>query len=417
MKAKRSIAIVALGNILEWYDFILFGAMSTLLAQLFFPDADKALSLLYVFAAFGIGFLMRPIGGIILGHVGDRFGRKKALCWSIALIAIPMFLVGCLPAGSPFGPIALVVLRLIQGMSVGGEFPGAIAFLAEVAPIHRRGFLSSFATMGVMAGIFLGTVVALILTTVFDEASLLSYGWRLPYWIGGLIGIVILFFRQLLPETEVFREEREAHHLETLPIIEAIRHHLVAILQVFGIASGVVMSMYLTFVYMQPFFHQVLGYTPLQAVWINLISISLTMLLIPFFGTLSDRLGRRVIFGWAAILSAILAWPLLVWQVSELTWLVLAITHLIQIFLVAALHGPMSAALAERLETRYRVSGLGLGYNISVAIFGGLAPVFATLLVRSTGLLSSPAFLLCAAGLISWVTILSTTERSRDPIR
>ena len=410
---KRNIFGGVVGNVLEWYDFAVFGFFAPIIGGQFFPSDNPLASLIKVFGVFAAGYLMRPIGGVIFGHFGDKLGRKRALQLSVMMMAIPTTLIGFLPTHAQIGlaaPILLVLIRLIQGVSVGGELVGSISYITEIAPKNRRGFFGSFAVCSAVGGILLGSAVATIAHNLFDAEFLKTWGWRIPFMLGFAIGGFGLWMREGMVETPEFEKVKDAGAIGRSPVVEAITSmpgrilHVVAMLVLYG--GGFYMLFvwwptYLTTVVVPPISH---------ALMINTISMVVLMILIPATGLLSDLVGRKTVLSAALLGIIILAYPLIIWTDHGIFSSAL-ISQLIFAVLIAGALGPMAATLVELFPTRIRFSGIGVSYNITLAIFGGTAPLVGTWLVSRTGDIESPAYYLIVMAIISLIATLTISKK------
>ncbi|MFC1587680.1 MFS transporter, partial [Planctomycetota bacterium] len=310
---KKSIIGGSVGNVLEWYDFAVFGYFAPIIASQFFPVQDRVVSLLSTFGVFAVAYFMRPLGGAIFGHIGDRFGRKKALQISVMMMAIPTFVIGILPTYSSFGvraSILLVLCRLVQGLSVGGELVGSISFLTEIAPPGRRGFIGSFANASAIGGIMLGSLVATALNGLLTPAALESWGWRLPFLAGIVIGGVGLWMRKALPETSDFEQMKAKNEISQSPVTAVIKDMPLRILHMIALVSLSGGGFYLLFVWWPTLMSELIQPPIKHSLLVNTISMAVLVFLIPVTGHLSDRLGRKPMLITGALGVAIFAWPL-----------------------------------------------------------------------------------------------------------
>lgn len=410
---KKNIFGGVVGNILEWYDFAVFGFFAPVIGSLFFPSDNPMASLIKTFGVFAAGYLMRPIGGIIFGHFGDKLGRKRALQLSVMMMAIPTTLIGFLPTHAQIGlaaPILLVLIRLIQGVSVGGELVGSISFITEIAPKNRRGFFGSFSVCSAVGGILLGSAVATIAHGLFDPQFLKDWGWRIPFMLGFAIGGFGLWMRKGMVETPEFEKVKETGTVGRSPVIEAVMtmpgriFHIVAILVLY---SG---GFYMLFVWWPTYLTKIVVPPVSHALMINTISMVVLMVLMPVAGYLSDLIGRKTVLAAAFFGTAVLAYPLVIWTDHGMFGSAL-VSQLIFAVLIAGALGPMAATLVELFPTRIRFSGIGVSYNIALAIFGGTAPLVSTWLVSRTGDIEAPAYYLIAMSVISLIATLTIRKK------
>ncbi|MBF0477213.1 MAG: MFS transporter [Deltaproteobacteria bacterium] len=403
------------GNVLEWYDFAIFGFLAPVIGEKFFPSDDPLDSLLSAFSVFAAAYLARPVGGIIFGYIGDQFGRRKALQLSVMMMAVPTFLIGLLPTHADIGsiaPVILILLRMAQGLSVGGELIGSIAFVAETAPVEQRGYYSSWTFSSCYGGMMLGALSAVGLNAVLGPQAMADWGWRLPFLSGIIIGLAGIWMRNELTETPIFEKMKVKGTIGGNPIAEAVRlvperifHASILVVLVGG-------GFYLLFIWwptlLSRFVHPHVPY----AMALNTFSLMFLIILIPITGRLSDRLGRKTLLVWSSAGMTLLSWPLfmLVDQGGFFPVLVAQIcfTVLMGIFL-----GPIPAALVDMFPPRVRYSAIALSYNISLCIFGGTAPLVATWLVKYYHTVSAPAFYLTFLSTINLLAALSLPEKMR----
>lgn len=306
--ARRGIVAGVVGNMLEWYDFALFGFFARQIGAHFFPAGDPTVSLLAAFGTFAAGFLMRPVGGALFGWVGDRFGRKQALIGSVLAMAIPSFLIGLLPGAAHIGlaaPVLLILLRMLQGIAVGGEYMASAVFLVEGAEPGRIGFMGSWGPFGASAGTLLGSAAGAIVNAVLPPEAVMAYGWRIPFLLGLLVALGGLGIRRHYVERVPHLAPAKA------PLIEAVTAHWRTMVHLIALAAAISVGFYTTFVYSSTWLHEVANVPANTALGINTVVMALLLLAIPFAGIASDRLGRRRVLSWAAGALALLAYPLM----------------------------------------------------------------------------------------------------------
>lgn len=414
----RTVAGGAIGNVLEWYDFALFGYFAPIIGRLFFPDDDPLASLLQTFGVFAVGFLMRPVGGLIFGHIGDRLGRKRALEWSVLLMAGPTTLIGLLPAYDRLGelaPILLTLIRILQGISVGGEFIGSMSFLGEHATDDRRGLHASWSAVSATAGVLLGSAVAALANAVFPHDQLAAYGWRIPFLMGVLVAGAGLWLRLGVDESPSFtRAAREGEVVQS-PLWEAVRTDRAAVVRTCAMAMMMATGFYLPFVWIATWLSDLHRPRLPQALTVNSIAMTALLVFQPLGGWLSDRLGRRKVMLAGALIYAVLTWPL--FRLLEEATFPAALAALLVYALGSGLYaGPACAVYAEQFPTRTRYSGIAIGYNFTLACFGGTTPFVATGLLEMTGSDMAPAAYLIACSLVSVAAVLTIRERHGQPL-
>lgn len=416
---KRLLIAGMVGNVLEWYDFSLFGYFAPVLAAQFFPHDDQLASLIDTFGIFAAGFLMRPLGAAIFGSIGDRFGRRKALILSVLLMAIPTCLIGLLPIYEQIGlaaPILLTVLRLLQGLSVGGEYTGSIAYLVESAPPSRRGYIGSWTPFSATLGTILGSAIGAVATSVLEEESLYSWGWRLPFLFGIVVGGVGIYLRWGIAESPGFEAAKASGTLAADPVREVLtRRHaeLVTSIGLNGLNSA---AFYIVFVYLTTYLATVLKVPLGTGLTINTVSMIVLTLLLPLTGALSDRVGRKPLLLASSVGLAVLSYPLFRLIGHDTVSFVFG-AQLVFTLLVAMYFGPMPAVMVELFPARERCSGISLGYNVAVSLFGGTAPLIATYLVRATGDVSAPSYYLVACATVSLLVVLRMQETAFNPVK
>lgn len=381
-----AIFTILIGTILEWYDFSLIGLMAPIIANLFFPSKSSIISLLETFGIFAFGFLARPIGGFFFGHVGDKHGRKSALSKTIIWMALPTTLIGLLPTFNSIGilsPLLLVLLRFIQGFASSGEYPGAICYLAEIAPAAKRGLWSSLSMFGVGGGLLLSSVLNLLLWSYLSAIQMKAWGWRIPFLIGLPLGIVGWYFRYRLTETEIFQLAVINTKTLALPIREIIRFNMKSLLKAIMLFSLGPVSFYLGFVYIDAYLVNIKKISLHVAMVNNVLSTLILILFIPCFGYLSDKINRKYIVFAGAVCLLIFFYPIFILFFSGPKGLLVG-QILLAVF-IAMFVGPMAAVTSEIFPTFVRYSGLSIGLNIGASIFGGTCPLIATYMVQQSG--------------------------------
>jgi len=406
------------GNVMEWYDFALYGFFAPVISQLFFPSNNHIGSLIATFGVFAAGFFMRPLGGVIFGFIGDRYGREAVLRISIVTMGTATFLLGALPTQAQAGiwsPILLVAIRLLQGLSVGGEFSGSVTYMVETSPLHRRGFSGSWANFGSLAGTLVGSGFAALITTTLAHATVASWGWRVPFLAGGVFGaLAYLYVRRL--GTTPHMEHHEKQHSEDSPLHEALTRNRRETILAIIFASGYGIFFYIPLVYLPTYATEVGGIGNDVALQVNSLGIAAAMPLIPLFGWLSDHLIRRrsiLLIGFLA--TAVCAWGMLILARQNVADL--AISQIVLSALVAVPLGAAPAMLVELFPMADRLTGYSLAYNLGLGVAGGTAPMIATWLISVTGSDSAPGAYLALAAIISATALYFMQDRSREPLR
>lgn len=403
---SRAIVAGIAGNVMEWYDFSVYGYFAAIIGRNFFPTGDRTTSLIAAFGVFAAGFFMRPLGSILFGYIGDKKGRKLALTISVGMMAVPTFLIGVLPTYQQIGlwaSLSLVLLRLLQGLSVGGEFTTSAIFLVEGSAARRRGFLGSFAPLGASAGTLLGSAIGAAVTTLLGQASIDSWGWRVPFLIGILVGVVGLYIRSGLAEDRLAQPKTKS------PVREAFQTEWPTILRLIGLNAAFAVSFYMGFVYVTTYIRQVDHIAQSTALDINTVAMLVSLVLIPLIGALSDRIGRKPILLTATGGLFVLAWPLF-WMLHHPEIALVLPAQIGFAVLVACFGGTVPAAMVELVPDRVRCTVLSVGYNTGMAFLGGMTPMVAVYTIQRSQYDLSPAFLLMAAAAVSFVTTVGLRE-------
>jgi MFS transporter, MHS family, proline/betaine transporter len=409
---RRTLMAGAIGNVLEWYDFALYGYFAPVFAAMFFPSEQASVSLLSAFGVFAIGFLARPLGALLFGYIGDTIGRRDALAWSVILMAIPTVIVGLLPTYETIGiaaPLALTLCRFLQGLSVGGEFTGSVTFLVEHAAPSQRGYIGSWAGFSAQVGALLGSGVGAFVASIMTDKALHQWGWRLPFLLGSLIAVVGWYLRTHIPESPAFEQAREARALSASPIREVFTHQRIAVAKVIGLVWLHGVGFYLLFVYLTTYLSTVTTVPLATVLMMNTACMLLLAVLIPLMGRLSDTVGQKPLLLIGAGGLAITAYPSFIWLTSEhlpRVWAAyVSLTVLMSCYL-----GPFFAVVVALFPTAQRYTGLSAGYNIAAALFGGTAPLMATLLIEWSGNILSPSLYLSLCAVISLSVILTLRD-------
>jgi MHS family proline/betaine transporter-like MFS transporter len=417
--SKKTLLAGAIGNVLEWYDFALFGYFAPVFASLFFPSDHPSISLLSAFGIFAVGFLARPLGALLFGYWGDTLGRRNALAWSILLMAAPTCLVGLLPTYEVIGaaaPAALTLCRLLQGLSVGGEFTGSATFLVEHAASTQRGYVGSWAGFSAQIGALLGSGAGALLASSLTEEALHQWGWRVPFLMGGLIALVGWYVRTRIPESPAFETIRRAGGLAASPVRDVFLAQRPAVAKVMGLVWLHGGAFYLLYVYGTTYLTTVTAMPLATVLALNTGCMTLLALLIPLTGAWSDRVGQPPLLIAGAAGLALLSYPLFHWLTSNDLLRMIAAQALLTL-LIACYMGPFFAAAAELFPVPQRYTGLSVGYNVGSALFGGTAPLIAALLIEWSGNRLAPAFYLGLCATVSLaVAVTLRNGRAAQPV-
>ncbi|MCK7627412.1 glycine betaine/L-proline transporter ProP [Streptomyces sp. RS10V-4] len=436
---RRAVSAAALGNTMEWFDFGVYAYLAGTLGKVFFPASSSGAQVVSAFATFAAAFVVRPLGGMVFGPLGDRIGRQRVLAATMIMMAISTFAVGFLPTYHAVGfaaPILLLICRLVQGFSTGGEYAGATTYIAEYAPDKRRGFLGSWLDFGTFVGYSLGSGLVTALTGVLGEDGLVSWGWRLPFLVAGPLGLIGLYMRMRLEETPAFQREAEQAHQEAEDSVaaggedpvetarqsghgrlkEIFTRHWQAVLICMGLVLLYNVTNYMVTSYLPTYMTETLGQDPLTAQLLVLGTMIVVVLTITTVGRTSDRWGRRPVFMAGSIALIALAVPAFL-LIRAGGILLPAFGCLILGLLLVCFAGTSASTLPALFPTRLRYGALSIAFNISVSLFGGTTPLFASGLVQLTGSRMVPAYYLMAAGVIGFVSTLFLHETAGKPLR
>lgn len=410
------------GNVTEWYNFLLYGFLAPIISQLFFPSHNKLLSLTLTFVVFAMSFLMRPLGGILSGWIGDVYGRKRALVISLLMMGIPTLLIGCLPTYASIGiasPILLCVFRILQGLSAGGEHTGSAVYVAEFAPpAHRTLWISTVPTSAAL-GVLISSAASLLIVASFTNEQLLTWGWRVGYWAGTLLCIISLVLRLTLPETPDFQKMKRMKKKSdpTYPIIDLIHHTrlFINLIRVFFLASCWGVFYQVLFVWMPTFLTDIRHFSHSTALQINSIYLFVFSCLILCVGYCADDVGCRILLVSSCVALFILSYPLfMLLSVGKLWQIYLAMgvfTFLFSFYIPTAF-----AIMTELFSVQIRYTALSLGFNIGLALYGGTCPLIVTWLIKITHNTSSPAWYMMLSVIFALVACIYLPDKKGQVI-
>ncbi|MEU2923931.1 MFS transporter [Streptomyces sp. NPDC007251] len=422
---RRAVGASALGNCMEWFDFGVYSYLAATLGKVFFPGASPAAQVISSFATFAAAFVVRPLGGLVFGPLGDRIGRQKVLATTMILMAVGTFAIGVIPGYGTIGiaaPVLLLLARMVQGFSTGGEYGGATTFVAEYSPDRRRGFLSSWLDFGTFVGYSLGSAVVTVLNVALTDAQMLSWGWRIPFLIAGPLGVIGLYMRLKLEESPAFQKQLDEHEKALAQesarseFKDIIRVHWRELLVCMGLVLLYNVTNYMVTGYLPTYATETLHRSSGTADLLVLVGMLWIVVLITFIGRLSDRVGRRPVYGFSAAAMIVLAVPAFLLIKAHGTWppylgvLVLAT-------LLACFAAPSAATLPALFPTAVRYAAMGIGFNVAVSAFGGTTPLVTAALVTATHDDLMPAYYLMLAGAVGLLTVKFLPESAQVPLK
>jgi MHS family proline/betaine transporter-like MFS transporter len=408
---RRVIAAGIAGNVMEWYDFAVYGYFARTIGQLYFPADNPSVSLMAAFGAFAVGFFMRPLGAVVFGYIGDRVGRAHSLLWSVVVMAIPTFAIGLLPTYHEVGigaSVLMLLCRILQGLAVGGEYTGSVVFLAERAPPGKRGLASAWAPFGAVAGILLGSTMGTAIINALPMADVVGWAWRLPFLFGVVVGLVGFFIRRHVS----FDKPPPG---KGFPLTQALREHPLEMLQVVGLCIANAVGFYLIFVYVTTWLKLYAQMKIGSALLVNSINMAIMLGVILAAGWLSDKIGRKPVMAAAAIGMALFAWPLMaLMQTGDFVNVLLG--QLGFVLLIGSYIAVNPIAICELFPRSVRCSAVSTAYNITLGVVGGTAPLVATWLIEKTEYPLAPALYIALGGAVSAISTLSLRSSSQRTI-
>ncbi|WP_217996490.1 MFS transporter [Piscicoccus intestinalis] len=412
---RRAIGASAIGNAVEWFDYGVFAYGAVIISQVLFPEEATG-ALIFTLLAFAVSFIMRPIGGMVWGPLGDKIGRKKVLAATIMLMAAATFCIGLIPSYAAIGiaaPVLLYLLRMVQGFSTGGEYGGAATFMAEYAPDRKRGFYGSFLEFGTLAGFNGGALLMLTLTWNLSTAQMLDWGWRIPFLIAGPLGLIGLYLRSKMEDTPVFRELEAGTDTTDERVLDKFKDLFTTYLPIMLRLGALVIALnvinYTLLSYMPTYLQTTIDLTDSHALIIPIVGQFAMMAVLPFVGALSDRVGRKPLWIGSLVAFIVLAVPLYHFMAQGFTQAMIAFT------ILGLLYTPQLATISATFPAMFpahvRYAGLAMGYNIATSLFGGTAPLVNESLIDATGNTLIPAWYMvgaCVVGLVGAVTMIET---------
>lgn len=401
---KKVVISGMIGNALEWYDYALYAQFAYIIGMHFFPDSEMRDTL--TFAVFAAGFIVRPLGGIIFGNIGDRFGRRIALVVGIITMAVPTAGIGLLPGYNTIGiaaPIILTIIRLIQGFSLGGEFSGCISYIVEHASLEQRGLAGSASFVSMCGGMLLGLITAAGFSYFMSAETLFEWGWRIPFIAGLFISSVGLYIRKNLSESPIYKKAKESGRLARFPLRETLTKYPKELIIALGLYITVTAPFYTSTVFIGNFM-QTLGYNSKQSTIVSSIILIVMMITFPISAYISDRVGRKPVLIWGIILLILSVYPIFI-CLGSMNFILAIISQILFAGIIGIYMGPIPTVLVEIFPTSIRFTGVALSYNLAAAIFGGTAPMVAMLLTKITGDNYAISYYLIALALVSSIIL------------
>ena len=415
---NKVVAASFIGNFVEWFDYAVYGYLAVTITAVFFPESDPTTGLMLTFALFAVSFFVRPLGGFVWGHLGDKIGRREALSWSILIMSAATFCMAFIPSYDTIGiwaPIMLLVIRVVQGFSASGEYAGATAFLVEYAPSNRRGLYAAVVPASTAAGLLLGSLMAAVLTGVLDAGQMESWGWRLPFLLAAPMGLIGRYIRTRLEESPVFTELAKQDTAEATPVGALFTNHWRQLIQAVGAVLLNAVGFYVILSYMPTYLSNELGLAETASYAATTVALATYIGFIFVTGMLSDKYGRRKVLMTASILFVLLTVPAFM-LLDTGNFLVIVLVQILLGGMLSLNDGTLPSYLAEMFPTRVRYSGFAVSFNLSNALFGGTAPFVATLLIATSGSLLAPGWYLMAAAMVSLVAVALSAETSKKPL-
>jgi MHS family proline/betaine transporter-like MFS transporter len=415
---RKVVTASMVGNGLEWYDFAIYGHMAVILRDLFFPDVDPVVGLIATYGVFAAGFVARPLGAILFGWMGDKYGRRTALTVAVLMMAIPTGAIGLLPTYEMIGiaaPILLTIIRIFQGLSLGGEFSGSITFMVEHAPKARRGLIGSMSMVSLIIGFMLGSVVANLFSSLLSPEDFQSWGWRIPFILGIAIGFVGFYIRTHCEESPHYEQAKAEGTLSRTPVREAITGYWPQMLEAFAIYATVTMPFYLVSIYFISFTELHLGLSKSQSLTLNTANLLLMLIAFPLSALWSDRVGRKKVLVAVAALMMAMIYPIFISFEPGNFWNIALLQAALAV-LVGFYIGPVPALLVEMFPTSIRYTGLAIPYNLTAAIFGGTTPMVCVWLISQTGDSSAVAFYVIFCTLLSLTALYYHRDRHQEEL-
>ncbi len=418
MSMQRVIISGMLGNALEWYDYALYASFASIISKHFFPTEDPVISIIATFGVFAAGFIVRPLGGMFFGRLGDKYGRRTTLSIAILLMAIPTTCIGLLPTYEKIGilaPILLTLIRLLQGLSLGGEFSGCIAYVVEHSPKDYRGMAGSSAFCSMCIGMLFGSLTATFMSTLLGYEELVNWGWRIPFLMGIFIGLIGFHIRTHLDESPVYENAKNNGNLSLNPMHEIFANYSKELIIATGMYLTVTVPFYTLTVFVNNFMQTYLNFDVEEALLINSLALGLMIVLMPISAWISDIYGRRKVLINSTIAIILTIIPIF-WMFTQTNFTIALIGQLIFAVVVSFFMGPVPTTLVELFPTRVRFTGVAISYNLSAAVFGGTAPMVAFWLIDSSGYYGSVALYIIVHALLTLFTLKYFAESPKKEL-
>lgn len=416
--SSRVILAGAMGSVVEYFDFGVYGYVATILAAHFFDNGDPTVALLNTLAAFALAFVLRPIGGIIFSHFGDKYGRKNALAATILTMSAASGLIGILPTYAAIGvgaSILLVLARCFQGFAAGGELGGAIAFVAEHSPDRRRGLLCATTQTGALAGVLIASLLITLLNQVLGDTVMKSWAWRLPFLIAIPIGLFGLWIRSRLAEAPQFEALEKSGRTDSAPIVHLVTQHFGPLLKAICLSILLFSLYYIAYVYLNIHLQRVVGTSAGLAFWSTTLTLAVSVIAMPMFGALSDKVGRKPMFVVAGLIALVFAVP--AFKLMQHGGATAVLMQVLLGLVESALMGTAFSTLAELFPAQVRYTGIALGFNIAGTLAGGTAPLISTWLVGVTHTPIAPAYFLAGTAVVTLIAALTLKETVGSKLR
>ena len=408
-----------IGNGFEWYDFALYAQMALVFSKLFFPADNESAHLLMTYGIFAAGFVARPLGGVLFGWIGDKFGRKTSLSIAMFMMAVPTGCIGLLPTYAHIGiwaPVLLTLIRILQGLSLGGVYSGSTTFVVEHAPPEKRGFISSAINASLVFGFLLGSLVTMLIKLPMSAESFESWGWRVPFLLGAGIGFVGFFIRSHCHESPVYTQAKEDGAISAKPVRELVKHYRISLLRTIAIFLAVTVPFYILTVYFLAYTQRGMGRSADDAFIINTSNMAIMLVTCLLGGWLSDSWGRRKVMLAGAGGYILLTWPIFHLLTPDLPFAQIMLAQGLFAAVVGFYIAPLGALFVESFPTRVRYTGIALSYNLCASIFGGTAPMAAAWLVEHTGSIMAVAAYIIGCALVAAVALYSYEDKYKEAL-